>query len=259
MCRIAGYVGPPISLHRFLLEPEHSLYRQSWEARELQRASVNADGYGVAWYLDDGTPALYRNPFPVWADANLPSLARSLQSGCWLGNVRSATEGQAVQLQNTQPFVDDCWLFTHNGHVTRFAHGFRRRLQSKLDEDIEAGIQGNTDSEFLFALIRQQRRNGKSAAQALRHALIELTGWLEQAGQRALLNVLLSDGHALYAARHAIGEDCPTLYYSQAHPEFSQGVLVVSEPFDSTRWWMQVPPHNLLVLKPAKAARLEPL
>ncbi len=58
MCRIAAYLGEPIALGKFLIEPPHSLQVQGWAPRELKYARLNADGYGFAWYADDGQPAV---------------------------------------------------------------------------------------------------------------------------------------------------------------------------------------------------------
>ena len=113
MCRIAAYLGPTIRLDRFLLTPEHSLYRQSWAPRELQYATMNADGFGLAWRSPDGQPARYVQPMAVWNDPNLPMLARNLSSPCWLGNMRKLKSWDEVnaalyglkEMVKEQPFV----------------------------------------------------------------------------------------------------------------------------------------------------------
>ncbi|VAW77744.1 hypothetical protein MNBD_GAMMA13-583, partial [hydrothermal vent metagenome] len=50
MCRIAAYLGPPITLGMLLTEPPHSLLVQGWAPRELRYAKLNADGYGFGWH-----------------------------------------------------------------------------------------------------------------------------------------------------------------------------------------------------------------
>jgi glutamine amidotransferase len=93
MCRIAAYLGDPVPLGRFLLDPPHSLQVQGWAPQELKYAKLNADGYGFAWYDTEGQPAVYVNPGPIWSDPNLQHLARTLVSDLWIASVRSATEG----------------------------------------------------------------------------------------------------------------------------------------------------------------------
>ncbi len=88
--------------------------------RNCKYATLNADGYGFAWYNDDGRPAVYVNPAPIWTDPNLPHLARALVSDLWMTSVRSASAGNPVNHANTQPFVDDEFMFDHNGLIDDF-------------------------------------------------------------------------------------------------------------------------------------------
>ena len=80
MCRHASYLGPLISLEKFLLQPIHSLVEQSYRPKEMLTAEVNADGFGIGWYLEDGTARRYINPAPIWSDPNIVQLAPMLQS-----------------------------------------------------------------------------------------------------------------------------------------------------------------------------------
>ncbi len=132
MCRLAAYLGPAISLQQFLIDPPHSLYRQSWEPRELKYARLNADGFGFGWYDPDGEPAKYTHSAPIWADANLPALARSLHNTLWIAEIRSATEGNPVHALNTAPFCADRRLFIHNGFISDFHHQVRPRMLQLL-------------------------------------------------------------------------------------------------------------------------------
>lgn len=256
MCRIAAYLGPPLKLSAFIRHPEHSLYRQSWAAKELITASVNADGYGVGWLDENNQPALYRNIMPVWADPNLPSLERSLRSRLWLGNVRSATEGLATHLDNTQPYTDTHRLFTHNGFIHNFAKTARQAIRAELDPDIEASINGNTDSEYLFALLRQQRA-------PVHLALQQIYTWLNQhlAGSQteALLNIIVSDGRCLAAMRSAINGHCPSLYFHPQHPQMAHGMVIASEAFDTDPGWQPVPEQHVIELVPNQPAALHRL
>ena len=255
MCRIAGYLGPPISLQAFMLRPEHSLYRQSWDARELRTATVNADGYGVAWQADDGTPAVYRSVMPAWADPNLEHLAHSLHSRLWLGNVRSATEGLATHVVNTQPFVDEARLFTHNGFIQDFAATARRGLRALLPEALEQSIVGTTDSEYLFALACRPAAGPLAALQSLYRAVADT---LKRSDTPALLNIVLSDGDTLAAMRAALNAPAPSLYFHRAHPGLRDGAVVASEACDHDTGWQAVPADHCLLLTPDNA-RLEAL
>ena len=251
MCRIAAYLGPEIPLARFLLEPEHSLVVQSWAPRELKYARLNADGFGFAWYGPDDRPATYVNSLPIWSDVNLASLGRSLTGDLWLASVRSATSGFAAGPANTQPYCDEDVVFTHNGYLSNFHTATRPALCDFLAPPILAAIQGNTDSEYLFALIRHLLAEDDELA--LESAIGEAFSLLEDwAGDEvALLNLVMSDGERIYACRHAINHDSPSLYYTTDDEGFPDGAqLIASEALTTTGLWQPVPDHHILILDP---------
>lgn len=257
MCRFAAYLGPELPLGRFLLEPDHSLVRQSWQPREMQTAMLNADGFGVGWY-NGSAPATYRQMLPIWADPNLADLGNSLARRLWLAHVRSATPGYAAGHANTQPFADAELLFVHNGFVTDFAYTVRPRLRRWLRPEIEAGIHGGTDTEYLFAVVRQLLAEDpeRDLTDALRllHTLL-----LEWGAEQALLSMALSDGARVVALRHAIGCDCPSLYFTADDDLFPDAQLVASEPLTEIGFWQAIPPHHLLVLDEDEPPQLLPL
>lgn len=249
MCRLAAYMGPEIPLASLLEEGPNSLYKQSWACEELQGTSLNADGYGFGWHHANGQAAVYTSTLPIWSDSNLADLGQSLQHSHWLAYVRSATPGQPLNQANTQPFRDGKVLFMHNGRIENFNQGPRAQLQQALDPEIAAGIQGNTDSEYLFALFRQNLDENTSLETALQASLkqLEKTGMAEA----ALLNMIISDGAYILACRHAInGGLCPSLYYSQAHPAFKDASLLASEPFSHRECWHAVDENSMLLVKP---------
>ena len=63
MCRMVGYLGgPEATLSSLVLELEHSLLVQSYALKEMRSRVVNADGFGVGWYVpEDDEPAVYRS------------------------------------------------------------------------------------------------------------------------------------------------------------------------------------------------------
>lgn len=256
MCRLAAYLGPEIPLARFLLEPPHNLVEQAWRPRELRYARLNADGFGVGWYGPDDVPAVYINPMPIWSDPNLPHLGRSLVSDLWLANVRSATPGQAVNHANTQPFHDDILLFMHHGFIRDFPVRVRPVLRRFLDPAVEAEMQGSTDSEHLFALLRHLLLEDEDLAveEALGEMFSLLADWTGDG--TALLNVLVTDGERLHAVRHAMGGACPSLYYTTDDDAFPGGQVVASEPLTESDYWQPVPEHHLLILDPDEPPEL---
>ena len=244
MCRLAAYAGPPISLEKFLLQPEHSLVKQSWGPKEMREAKLNADGFGIAWFADDQLPATYKNTHPIWSDANLQSLGRSLVRPRWLAAVRSATMVSDISLANTQPFTNERILFTHNGYLEDFAHAWRNEIRGILRPEFEQLIHGTTDSEYLFALFSQfYAKSGEIAA-----AMTELVGLLEELarGKRALLSFIVSSTAQLVALRHAIGDASPTLYYHIEETGAGKAVHIASESLTAHDGWTKIEENRLL-------------
>ncbi len=251
MCRLAAYTGQNISLTKFLIEPEHSLYRQSWAPGEMDEAALNADGFGFGWYTDADRPYTYTNTLPVWSDGNLHGLGENLSGRIWLGNVRSATPGQPLSHDNTQPFSTGPWLFMHNGFIEGFRETVRRSFHEYLPPEIQAGISGNTDSEYLFALFR----NALTGCDSTEFDIIfgrmfeDLYAILDSA--KALLNIIVSDGRSIIAVRHACnGGRCPTLYWSDNQPGFPNGVIIASERLSTTGLWHSIREHSSLHVGP---------
>ena len=256
MCRHAAYAGPPLALSDFLSRPPHSLIEQAFRPREMVSAIVNADGYGVGWFNGDGAPGVYTNPMPIWSDANLDHLGRALTSRLWVANVRSATRGMPVNQANTHPFLADGLLFSHNGFVEEFTAAIRAPLREALGPDLESTVRGTTDSEYLFALLRREMRT-KPPPEAIRAVFARLDGWL---GARcALLNLLLCDGARIYATRHALRHESPSLHVGRDPALFGEGWLAASEPLSGAAEWRAVPDHSLAVLEAGRPPRIEPL
>lgn len=256
MCRLAAYLGPEIALEQFLLAPPRGLVTQAWRPREMTYGELNADGYGVGWYAPDDLPAVYVSPLPIWNDLNLPPLARSLVNDLWLAAVRKATPGHGVDRVNTQPFHDDDLLFLHNGFLTDFPTHARPRLREFLRDEIEASIGGTTDSEYLFALLRHLLADDEelTVEEALAESFSLLDDWTGE--KPALLNVIVSDGERLYATRHALNDDCPSLYYTTDDEAFPGAQLVASERLTDAAFWQPVPEHHILILDPDEPPEL---
>lgn len=250
MCRLAAYTGPPISLDEFLLQPEHSLVNQSWRPREMREATMNADGFGIAWFADDDEAACYKNAQPIWSDANLTALGRSLIRDRWLASVRSATLVSDVSYANTQPFTDRHILFSHNGYLENFTGSWRSAIRQRLHADFENRIHGTTDSEYLFALFCQLHNTTGNVADALR----DLVEFLEEhaEGLRALLNIVISTPSQLVALRHAIGDVSPTLYYHIEGTASDRAIRIASESLTADGGWTPIDENRIFIINEHK-------
>lgn len=246
MCRLAAYIGPSITLGQFLLAPRQGLVLQSYAPREMHEGHVNADGYGVGWLTDSDELVRLTHSIPIWADHNLNTLSRLLHASLWLGSVRNATTGTANHPANNQPFLADGLLFLHNGYIENFAE-IRGHIRRHLSAVIEASIEGTTDSEYLFALLRQIRlEKSIDIPTALTYLMRYLAELMHD--KRALLNIILTDGKRLYAVRHAHAARPPSLHFTTDEAHYPGGRFIASEPLTDDTHWQVVPEHHLLIL-----------
>ena len=219
MCRHVAYVGVARSLRDLLIEPPHSLVRQSWEPREQRYGVVNADGFGVGWYAEgDSTPARYRRDIPIWADESFADLARVTKSTAVLAAVRSATPGTAAGVDAAAPFASGAYLFSHNGRIDGWPDELGG-LADKLPTSALVGLVAHTDSALLWALVQEALSSGLSPERALGFTVRQTAN-----STTGRLNLLLHDGKRIYATRFG-----DTLYYRRN----AYGVVVASEPSDN--------------------------
>lgn len=249
MCRLLGYLGPPIQLDYLLYKPEHSLIVQSYQPQEMTSGVVNADGLGIGWYhaTRDVHPFTYKSTLPIWNETNLPELSRYIESGCVLGYVRSATAGQALDLSNCQPFRENHLLYLHNGYISNFRKTLYRPIRDRLSDEVYQSINGTTDSEHIFALLvnELQAFPDSPIEKALHTTLMTLTALAHLHQVSFSANVLISDGHHLVASRYAHGTSVPTLYWLRDDPMYPDSVIIASEPLFSGNW-NSIPNNSIL-------------
>lgn len=241
MCRLAAWLGPEIRIEDLILKPPHSLIEQSQAATESKLA-VNGDGYGFAWYANDGRLGLYRDVLPAWGDGNLSSLAEMITSPLVLAHVRASTYGQ-VSRSNCHPFTSSNWSFMHNGQIADFG-SYRRALETELSDKHYAQRTGNTDSECLFMLLLEHglEHDAHKACESVLKLLSRVT---EQCRKPTRVTAVFSDGVRLFALR--VSSDCksPTLYLKRAA---NGGLVLASEPLDqSANDWCTVDEGSLFV------------
>lgn len=245
MCRHLAYLGPPVAAAEVLLEPRHSLLQQTWEPSEMRGSGVvNADGFGLGWY-DDGRSALrYRRAVPMWADASLPDLARTIRSTALVGAVRNGTTGMPVTETACAPFREGRWLFSHNGVVRGWPDAV-----AGLAEELPAAdllrLEAPTDSALLWALARRRLLDGAGVEEVVE----EVTTAVGAAAPGSRLNLLLTDGRTVAAS---------TWGHSLAVLEGADHTMVSSEPFGDSGPWQPLPDQTLVVLT-ADGAKTRPL
>ncbi|MEV6806341.1 ergothioneine biosynthesis protein EgtC [Streptomyces sp. NPDC051132] len=234
MCRHLAYLGPEEPLGRLLVEPPHSLFRQSWEPRRQRYGTVNADGFGVGWYAPgDPVPARYRRSGPIWADLSFADLSRVVRSGAVLAAVRDATLAGADAEAAAAPFAAGRWLFSHNGALAGWPDSVAP-LAAGLPPVELLSLQARTDSAFVWALVLHRLREGDTPDRALAEPVRRLA----RAAPASRLNLLLTDGDTIAAT--AWGD---SLWY-RAEP--GRSTVVASEPYDDDPLWQEVPDRTVL-------------
>ncbi|MTH94702.1 class II glutamine amidotransferase, partial [Roseibium sp. RKSG952] len=166
MCKWAAWSGNPKYLEELICDPEHSLIEQSRHAASCSY-SVNAVGFGAAWYDDRVTPCIYKDVRPAWTDPNLLQLAHHVKASVFLAHVRVSTSA-ATARDNCHPFSYGRWSFMHNGMIGGYDRVQRRvndvihdafydqRIKRQIDHMIPDALfdrrLGTTDSEVIFLI-----------------------------------------------------------------------------------------------------------
>jgi glutamine amidotransferase len=228
------YLGRPATLSALLLDPPHSLVRQSWAPRDMRgTATINADGFGVGWY-QAGTPVRYRRSCPMWADENFVRLAEVTASGAVLAAVRSATVGMPLEETAVAPFTDGRWLFSLNGVVAGWPDSVVKLAERLPVRDLLT-LDSPSDAAFAWALVRQRLRAGMPAAEAVAGTVVDLA----EAAPGSRLNLLLTDG--------AVGV-ASALGHALSVRQDGDAVVLASEPYDTDPGWRTVPEGGLVTV-----------
>lgn len=275
MCRFTLYLGPPVRLSSLLIDPAHSLIRQSSNSHEREEP-LNGDGFGVGWYAPEfsNDPAVFRSITPAWNNRNLHNLSRVVASSCVLAHVRAATQWSGVNEANCHPFRYGKYLCMHNGDVGNFQKIRRKLLETVCDEAF-SNIFGSTDSENFFAviideLLKKQVIGALGLAAALDSAIQRVVALVEQFGDNATsyLNVAVTDGENAVISRYNNDREHPpeSLYYYCGdlyepvgkEQRIYDEVVVSSEKLTDDPGWQPVPPNHLIILSRSQPPVLIP-
>ena len=281
MCRFTLYLGPDIRLSSLLLEPSHSLIRQSTHSREREEP-LNGDGFGVGWYARElsDEPAVFRSITPAWNNRNLHNLARVVTSDCILAHVRAATQSSGVNEANCHPFRYQQYLFMHNGDVGNF-RDVRRRILASVSDEAFSNVYGSTDSECFFALCIDELLKQPAAlapidklSAALAAAIARVVGLVNEFGdgEPSYMNCALADGENAVVSRYTndSAERPESLYYFHGalYPAIAQAaqqdevldrhpVIVSSERLTSSAEWSPIPDNTMVLVRGGDAPTLQ--
>ncbi|MBC7303387.1 MAG: ergothioneine biosynthesis protein EgtC [Nocardia sp.] len=265
MCRHLGYVGPPTGVGELVVHGPHSLYAQSWAPADMRSGgTINADGFGVAWWRRVGigadardTVARYRNHAPIWTDPALGEVLGQLESRSVIAAVRSATVGMPVERGACAPFTDERWAFSHNGVVPDWRTTLVAVL-ADLNEAFTAATlfdspavllqaESLTDSAALWVLLRGLLGVVDPAGpiSSPAEALQLLVASVLRHQPRARLNLMLGNGSQLWAT---------TCWHSLSVLVADDYTVLSSEPYDADPRWQSIDDHQLIAATPGRCA-----
>lgn len=190
MCRLTAVLcsHEPILLADILTRPRKSIIVQSFNCSErephddpraaYQMCSLNADGFGVGWYVYDqqhverpDLPCVFTSLKPAWSDRNLAMIAEKTLSPLVFAHVRASSSGFPTEI-SCHPFCHGKFMFMHNGCIGEF-HRLRRVLLSELsDEALEFALSNQCiDSVLVFAVFISQLEKGVYAPDRVKNSV----------------------------------------------------------------------------------------
>lgn len=261
MCRMVGYLGgPEVTLSSLVLEPDHSLLVQSYAPQEMLSGVVNADGFGVSWYVpwSGDEPAVYRSNQSLWADRTFAGIATKIRSSSVFAAVRSATPGLPVEESGVPPFSSGPFTFMHNGAIKDFRHTAMRPLRDGLSHESYSGLLGTTDSETIFAILLDYLKQSPDLVRSTASALHHVSEVCGEVGVYASLNIAVTDGQEMVFTRYSTDGIGNSLYFAEDWQE-AGSTVVASERLGGDWNWRPVPEQHLLSVDKESGTELHPL
>ncbi|KAF9199189.1 hypothetical protein BGZ49_010721, partial [Haplosporangium sp. Z 27] len=192
------------------------------------------DGFGVGWYeahpdLESAvTPCIFTSVTPAWNNMNLIRLADKIKSPLVFAHVRPSTAG-SVSESNCHPWQYGRLMFMHHGMISDF-HLIKRKVQESLSDDLYLSVNGNTDSEWAFAVFLSHLESPRQAEpfshselqEAMLKTIQKLNSWCREArsanksndnnnhddradetiAEASTLNFAVSDGDSIVCTRY---------------------------------------------------------
>jgi predicted glutamine amidotransferase len=235
MCRLLGYVArEPVAITQLLGD--------SFEAF-VEVSRLHDDGWGLAWYDENGRLLLAKAPEAAYASKEFSSVAEQIRTGALIGHVRWASPGFSLCLENTHPFTYNQMAFAHNGAVAP-----NETLEAFIAPHLRKGITGATDSERHFLALLSELEKAPPI-EAFRAHLRTLHRHLHSSS----LNCLLLTPGALYAVcdfdpNAPLAQKKPDYFHLQYH--IGPGAVIVgSTGLDQESGWEMLQNGQMLIVE----------
>lgn len=272
MCRLYGFRSNTLrKVECELIHSQNSLLAQSCSD---ERGMSNPHGWGLGMY-DGSDPVVVRQPEAACDSESFRWESARVYTCNVLAHVRRATIGN-VRFENTHPFVQDHWLFAHNGNLGAF-NLIRPRILDGLEPKYKNAIQGDTDSELLFywLLSLREREHLRPLLDVVRRGVKQVIKWSddEEPEAEVALNIILTDGEesvglrygrALWYVERDLVHPCDICDGAVRHVDENtqsqyRAVVVASERITKTEEWTQIPEGTLFRIDSEARLHLEPL
>ncbi|MBO0980074.1 class II glutamine amidotransferase [Microbacterium sp. SD291] len=194
MCRLFAFVSPASStVRRELGDPGMESL--------VSLARLHGDGWGWAGVEHAGdSPVVHKSARSAVTDPGFEA-AMTTPAHSAMVHLRWATSGIPIADHNAHPFQRGDLAFEHNGALKPIA-----QLRALLSPEALAGMEGETDSEMYFTLIREQLALGLP----LHEATVQVVRRLREVFPLASLNAILLDREQMIVVRasaHSILSD----------------------------------------------------
>ncbi len=250
MCRLFAYAAPQNG-------SATSQLGDAGMARMMALAQLHADGWG--WSAVNGAegahPIVYKSAAPAGDGAAFSEIL-SQEAPAAMVHLRWATLGLPVKESNTHPFLMDGLSFEHNGSLKPIS-----LVRSLLSDTSLNGLQGTTDSEMYFAMIRERFADGWS----LEDATVLTAHLLRRHFPTSSLNSVLLSSETLIvvhsnAANRLAGEDLEEAsqfelpaehtedYFALRWHRKSDGTVLVASSGLAESHWQAIPAETVMVV-----------
>ncbi|KAG0258421.1 hypothetical protein BG011_003313 [Mortierella polycephala] len=267
-----------------LTKPAHSIINQSFDSRLRldNRRPINGDGFGVDPELGV-EPCIFTSVTPAWNNMNLIRIANKIKSPLVFAHVRASTAGSVSE---SHPWQYGRLMFMHNGNIANF-HLIKRKVMESLSEEIFLNVNGNTDSEWAFAVFLNQLKTPHQSEpfchnvlkEAMLNTIAKLNAWCKTAGitTASMMNFAVTDGVSVVCSRYISSRtlEAASLYYSSGtrFESYKPGhyrmvkaskredlVVISSEPLTFEKAdWLTIPTNTLMVVTSRMNVLLYPI
>jgi len=218
---------------------------------------IHGDGWGIAHIDHVGRgPRVSVSAGSALDDPSFVAATGDQHQAASLVHLRWATNGIAVQPQNSHPFLADGIAMAHNGSIKPTTE-----LDKLLEPSMTATLAGTTDSERYFGLIRQHRPDAPDLGEAVRRAVAQLREPYPEASLNALV---LGEDQLIAVHAHArsrlLDEDIEEItaaelpaehledYFGLRWAQPAEQTLVVGSTGFGDLDWQPLPPESVTAI-----------